>query len=397
LVAGQRSRLGACALSFGFALALPALAGSRASLAAASPPPAPGTILTFAGNGQDVFSGDGGPATQAGLSGPLGLAFDAAGDLFVGSHHGVDRVRRIDAAGIITTVAGSGEEVSSGDGGPATSAGMQPVGLTVGPAGDLYIADVGGRIRRVDTSGIITTVAGGGNPADGVGDGGPATEASLNAPVDLALDARGNLFIVEHVGQRVRMVAPDGTISTVAGTGEAGFTGDGGPATAAQLYSPVNVAVDNAGRIYISDVGNHRVRRVDPDGMIHTVAGGGNPVDGLGDGGLATDAFLNTPTFVLLDGAGNLFITDNRTHRIRRVGMSGAGAGIITTVAGTGKAGFSGDGGVATQADLSGPFKLAMDRAGNLYFGDVGPFANGVIQSAGNARIREVVGVGVPR
>jgi hypothetical protein len=247
----------------------------------------------------------------------------------------------------------------------------------------------------VSASGIITTVAGGGNPADGVGDGGPATSARLNGPVGITLDARGNLFIAEFGGHHVRMVTPAGTITTVAGTGKAGFAGDGGPATAAQLDSPKGLAVDDAGHLYIADTGNHRVRMIGPDGTIKTVAGGGSPADGLGDGGLATDARLNTLSRLALDGAGNLFIPDGNDRRIRRVGP----AGIISTVAGTGVAGFAGDGGPATQAELSGPFGVALDKAGNLYFSDRASVTADFSSFVGpdNQRIREVVGVGVPR
>src|SRR5205814_1640114 len=153
-------------------------------------------------------------------------------------------------------------------------------------------------------------------------------------------------------GHRVRMVTPARTITTVAGTGTPGFAGDGGPATAAQLDRPKGLAVDDAGHLNIAEFGNHRVRMIGPDGTIHTVAGGGSPADGLGDGGLATDARLNTLSRLALDGAGNLFIADQNARRIRRVGP----VGIISTVAGTGVAGFAGDGGPATQAELSGPF-----------------------------------------
>jgi hypothetical protein len=390
----RSSRQRAFGLPFGLALALLALPGSHAPVAAASPPPA-GTIITVAGNGQSVFSGDGGPATQAGLYYPVGIALDAAGDLFIGTDGNVNRVRRVSPDGIITTVVGSGKGTFSGDGGPATSAGVDPVAMTVDSADNLYIADLGNdRVRKVSASGIITTLAGGGNPADGVGDGSPATSARLNGPTDVALDASGNLFIVETFGHRVRMVTPAGTISTVAGTGRAGFSGDGGPAAAAQLNFPISMAMDNAGHLYITDVGNHRVRMVGPDGTIRTVAGGGSPADGLGDGGLATEARLDTPIDVALDGAGNLFIADSRSRRIRRVGP----VGIISTVAGTGEGGFSGDGGPATQAHLSGPFGLAIDKAGNLFFSDIPRFVlPSNVESTGNQRIREVVGVGVPR
>jgi sugar lactone lactonase YvrE len=365
-------------------------------LLAAENPPQPGTILTVAGNGQAGFSGDGGPATQAAVGIALGLAVDEAGNLFIAESGAIDRVRRVSPAGIITTVVGSGKDTFSGDGGPATRAGVQPVDVIVDSADNLYISDLpNNRIRKVSASGIITTVAGGGSPADGVGDGGPATSARLNKPAGIAVDARGNLFIADYGNHRVRMVNLAGTISTVAGTGIAGFAGDGGPAAAAQLNLPYDVAADDAGHLYISDFGNQRVRMIGPDGMINTVAGGGNPTDGLGDSGLATDARLNTPTLLALDGAGNLFIADNLSRRIRRVGP----VGIISTVAGTGVAGFGGDGGPATQAELSGPFGVAMDKAGNLYFSDRGPVTatGNTIVGADNQRIREVVGVGVPR
>jgi hypothetical protein len=356
--------------------------------------------MTIAGNGQAGFSGDGGPAAQAMLWYPFGLAFDAAGNLYIacgndGNGNRGNRVRRISPAGIITTVAGSGKEAFSGDGGPATSAGIGPRDVIVDSADNLYISDLpNNRIRKVSASGIITTVAGGGRPADGLGDGGPATSARLNGPVGITLDARGNLFIADFGNHRVRMVTPAGTITTVAGTGKAGFAGDGGPATAALLDGPRGLAVDDAGHLYITDFGNHRVRMMGPDGTITTVAGGGSPADGLGDGGLATDARLNILSRLALDGAGNLFIADQNDRRIRRVGP----VGIISTVAGTGVAGFAGDGGPATQAELSGPFGLAMDKAGNLYFSDIGSLtADGSDVGPGNQRIRVVVGVGVPR
>jgi sugar lactone lactonase YvrE len=387
-----------------FALLLFALVGlvvlSRSPVSlAAGETPAPGTITTIAGNGQTGFSGDGGSATQAAIYYPAFIATDTADNLFIAclnSDAGVgNRVRRISPSGIITTVAGSGKGGFSGDGGPATSAGMNPVAVKADSADNLYISDFNNnRIRKVDASGIITTVAGGGSPADGVGDGGPATSARLVEPTDVALDARGNLFIAEHGRHRVRMVTPAGTITTVAGTGQAGQAGDGGPAAAAQLDAPYDVVVDDAGRLYISDLFNNRVRMVGPDGTIRAIAGGGNPADGLGDGGLATDARLDAPSRLALDGAGNLFIADNRNLRIRRVGP----VGIISTVAGTGKPGFAGDGGLATQALLSGPCGLAIDKAGNLYFSDLGRLLpkSGNFETDGNQRIWEVLGVGVP-
>jgi sugar lactone lactonase YvrE len=267
--------------------------------------------------------------------------------------------------------------------------------VTVDGADNLYISDYFNNcIRKVSPSGIITTVAGGGNPADGLGDGGPASSARLNLPSGVAIDAKGNLLIADFGNNRIRMMTPAGTISTVVGTGQAGFTGDGGPATAAQLNAPSSPVVDNAGHLFFNDYGNQRVRMVGSNGTIQTVAGGGSPADGIGDGGLATNARLDLPKQIALDGAGNLYIADNHGCRIRRVGP----VGIITTVAGTGQAGFSGDGGPGTQAQLSGPIGLALDQAGNLFFSDTGRVEPGVgIVTVGNQRIREVVGVGAPR
>jgi sugar lactone lactonase YvrE len=376
------------------AVGLVALSRSVVSLAAGENPP-PGTIFTVAGTGRAAHSGDGGPATQAAINWPTDIDFDSTGNLFLAEGNG-NHVRRISPDGIITTVAGSGKFSFSGDGGPAISAGLSAVFVSVDSADNLYISDVtNSRIRKVDTNGTITTFAGGGNPADGIGDGGPATSAGLAVPLDTAVDASGNLLICDFRHHRVRMVTPAGTITTLAGTGQAGFSGDGGPATAAQLAFPSGVVMDNAGHLYLSDLDNNRVRMVSPDGTIRTVAGGGNPADGLGDGGPATEARLDAPTQLALDGAGNLFIADTRHHRIRRVGP----VGIISTVAGTGKAGFSGDGGPAAQAELMGPAGLKMDKAGNLYFCDLGQFqdAPSGFVTDGNQRIREVLGVGVPR
>jgi sugar lactone lactonase YvrE len=221
-----------------------------------------GTITTFAGNGTQGFSGDGGPATSAGLSYPGGVAVDAAGNLYIAdtSNH---RVRKVSTSGTITTVAGNGTFGFSGDDGPATNATLSyPTEVAVDAVGNLYIADTGNlRVRKVSASGTITTVAGNGIYGFS-GDGGPATNASLVIPRGVAVDAVGNLYIADYGNSRVRKVSSWGTITTVAGNGSPGFSGDGGPATSAALGYPRGVAVDAAGNLYIADTDNNRVRKV---------------------------------------------------------------------------------------------------------------------------------------
>ena len=326
---------------------------------------ATGIITTVVGGAASGFSGDGGPATSASLNFPSGLAVDGSGNLYISDSFNY-RVRRVDAAtGVITTVAGDGIRGFSGDGGPATSASLNvPWGVAVDTSGNVYIADRDNhRVRRVDAAtGVITTVAGG-----FVGDGGPATSSSLNSPAGIALDASGNLYIADSAHHRVRLVdGATGTITTVAGTTSTGFSGDGGPATTANLNSPQGVAVDGSGNLYISDTFNHRVRRVDAaTGVITTVAGDG--ASGFsGDGGTATSASLKFPRGLAVDAAGNLLIADEN-HRVRRVDAS---SGIITTAAGNGTSGFSDDGGPATSASLNLPRVAAVDTSGNVYIAD---------------------------
>ena len=335
-----------------------------------------GIITTVAGTGEQGFGGDGGPATAAQLAGPVGVALDGAGNLFIADSDN-SRVRRVDAAtGVITTVAGGGEGGFRGDGGPATAARLwSPSGVTLDGAGNLFIADWSNhRVRRVDAaSGVITTVAGTGADGSQVsdGDGGPATAALLAFPESVALDGAGNLFIADTRNHRVRRVdAATGVITAVAGTIGAGFGGDGGPATAALLAFPRGVALDGAGNLFIADSSNDRVRRVDAaSGVITTVAGTGKDGSQVsdGDGGPATAALLASPESVALDGAGNLFIADLGNSRVRRVD---AATGVITTVAGAGAAGFGGDGGPATAALLAFPNGVALDGAGNLFIAD---------------------------
>lgn len=324
-----------------------------------------GIITTIAGTGSQGFYGDGGLAVSAALYYPRAVAIDAGGNYFVADSFN-NRVRRIDAAtGVITTVAGSGTPSFSGDGGPAVSAGIRSDwGVALDSSGNLFIADSGnGRIRRVDAvTGIITTVAGNTGSA---GDGGPATAAALNYPYGVAVDITGNMFIADTHNQRIRKVAPGGQITTVAGNGSYGFSGDGGPATSATFRDPSGVAVDGAGNLFVADQANCRIRKVTPGGTITTVAGNGT-VGFSGDGGPATSASLRGPASVAVDRAGNLFIADTYNERIRKVAPDGT----ITTVAGSGATDFSGDGGPATSAGFRDPCGVAVDGAGNLFVAD---------------------------
>ena len=340
-----------------------------------------GVIRTVAGNGIRGFSGDGGPAANASLALPQAVAVDAAGNLFIADTENY-RIRQVSLDGVIRTVAGNGILGFSGDGGPATNASLNlPQGMAVDAAGNLFIADShNGRIRQVSPDGVIRTVAGNGILGFS-GDGGPATDASLNFPQGVAVDAAGNLFIADAENHRIRQVSPDGVIRTVAGNGDYGFSGDGGPATNASLSSPKGVAVDAAGNLFIADRFNHRIRQVSPDGVIRTVAGNGD-FDFSGDGGPATNASLGGTSGVAVDGAGNLFIADAENDRIRQVSPDG----IILTVAGNGLGGFSGDGGPATNAFLSNPQGVAVDAAGNLFIADTE-----------NHRIRQVSPDGIIR
>jgi uncharacterized protein (TIGR03437 family) len=320
-----------------------------------------GTITTVAGNGQFGYTGDGGPATAASLPLPSGVAVDAAGNLYIAQ--GYDhRIRKVTTAdGIITTVAGTGQGGYSGDGGPSTAALLNyPYGVAVDAAGSLYIADTGnGRVRRVSPTGIITTVAGRG-VGNYSGEGGPATAAWLYSPEGVALDPAGNLYIAESSACRILKVAPGGTITTVAGRWS-GYSGDAGPATAASLNTPIGVAADVAGNLYIGDTWNRRIRKVTTAGTITTQAGNGQYRSG-GDGGPATAAPLYGPRGLAVDAAGTLYVADTSNNRIRKV----TPAGIITTVAGGGSA-YPGYGGPATAAFLDEPLGVAVDAAGNLY------------------------------
>jgi len=340
---------------------------------------APGAaiITTVAGNGVAGFAGDSGPALSAELGAPIAVTMDAAGNLYIADYYYNARVRKVGAStGIITTVAGNGSTAYSGDGGAATSAGLDPIGVAVDSAGNIYLADVNNhRVRKVTVStGIITTVAGNGT-AGYSGDGGAAVSAELHFPEGIAVDSSGNIYIADSSNNRIRKVtASTGIITTVAGNGTAGSTGNGGAATAAELNAPTLVAVDAGGNLYISDHSG-TVRKVTAStGIISAFAGTG--VGGYsGDGGPATSAQLSYLEGMAVDTSGNVYIADSGNSVIRKVAAS---SGIITTVAGNGTTGYLGDGFDALTAELNGPAGVAVDSVGNLYIAD------------GNYRIRAV-------
>ncbi|MFE2970402.1 RICIN domain-containing protein [Streptomyces sp. NPDC059340] len=322
-------------------------------------------ISTVAGTGVAGFKGDNEPAVAAQLNRPYGIAVDSTGTLYF-SDHVNHRVRKITTDGKISTVAGTGVAGSQGDNGPAVSAQLNyPREVAVDSAGAVYIADTNNhRIRKITADGKISTIAGTGT-AGFSGDGGPATAARLHTPLGVAVDSTGTLYFSDHVNHRVRKITTDGKISTVAGTGVAGSQGDNGPAVSAQLNGPYAVAVDGTGDLYIADAANHRVRKVTADGKITTVAGTGTAGFG-GDDGPAASAKLNFPLAVVVDTTGTLYISDYNNQRVRKVMADGK----ITTVAGTGTAGFGGDEGPAASAQLNHPFGLAVDCVDTLYIAD---------------------------
>jgi len=328
----------------------------------------PGTINTVAGNGTPGYSGDGGAATSAELYNPGGVAVDSAGNIYIVDSYN-QRIRKVDTSGNISTVAGNGTPGYSGDGGAATSAELyDPTGAAVDSAGNIYITDYfNNRIRKVDTSGKISTVAGTG--AHGYsGDNGLATSAELYLPSYVAVDSAGNIYVADEGNNRIRKVdVSTGYISTVAGNGTKGYSGDNGLATSAELSNPMGAAVDSAGNIYIADIGNNRIRKVNVStGCITTVAGTG--AQGYsGDNGLATSAELHSPAGVAVDSAVNIYIADTYNQRIRKVDAS---TGNISTVAGNGTGGFSGDGSAATSAEINYPWGLTVDSTGNIYIAD---------------------------
>jgi sugar lactone lactonase YvrE len=323
-----------------------------------------GMLWSAVGDGSKIYPGNGHQASDVGLDAAWGITIDATGNVYVVDQD-LHSVRKIAPDGVVTTVAGTGVAGSSGDGGPATAARLNlPTRVTAAADGSLYIADSGNnKIRRVSPGGTISTVAGTGI-AGFSGDNGPATSARLSNPYDVEVSGN-SLYIADRNNNRIRRVdLTTGVITTVAGTGTSGFTGDGGPATSARIADPRSVTVDTAGNLYIADTGNQRVRRVDTGGVIDTFAGTGL-TGNAGDGGLATEADLHVPVDLTVSASGTLYICELNNNRVRRVQD-----GFIDTFAGTGEFGFTGDGASPIGAKFDRPSASALDAQGNLWVVD---------------------------
>ena len=327
-----------------------------------------GIITTIAGTGERGHTGDGGPASAALMSEPFMCAFDAAGNLYVAEamNH---CIRRVDSStGVITTIAGTGAEGYSGDGGPATEATFnQPYSLQVDANGDVYVVDrLNYVVRKIDAaSGILTTVAGTGETAYG-GDGRPAVEAKFREPNDCFLDGRGGLLIADVQDQRIRRLdLASGIITTFAGNGAKERLGDGLPATEASILGARAVCMDGVGNTYIAEREGNGIRKVDANGIMSTLAGTGE-FGYAGDGGPAIAATWGGPKAIRCDHAGNLLVVDTENHAIRRID---ADTGTVTTIAG-GRLGGAGDGGPAEEAAMDRPHGCEVDAAGNIYIAD---------------------------
>jgi len=357
-----------------------------------------GLLVNVVGTGASGYSGDGGPATQAQLKVPAGLTFDSKGNLYIADREN-HRVRKVDKKGIITTVAGSGTAGFSGDGGPAIQASLNlPSGLAVDSKGNLYISDrSNNRVRVVNSKGIIKTIAG--NGKDGYhGDNMPALKATLDKPFGLALDKNNNLYIADRGNNRIRKVDGSGLISTVAGDGGFYFIGDNGPAYRASIAGPTDVDVDDKGNIYIADRNNNRIRVVDKLGMIRTLMGTGQR-DYNGDSELARETNLQLPFGVALDKNGDLLVIDRSHYRIRKVTLKG---NKVTTLAGNGVKKFGGDGGPASGAKIQFPHGIDVDSKDNVIFADKAHFRirkitpQGIISTIVGSGIRGNIGDGGP-
>ena len=337
-------------------------------------------IKTIAGDSTGGYNGDGGLAISGQLNNPYGIATDKYRNLYIADMAN-SRIRMVtQSTGVLSTIAGNGTFGYTGDGGQAVSAQLSsPYGIAVDANRNVYIADYDNLVVRqiITSTGIINTVAGGGS--SGLGDNGPATSAQLSGPMGIAVDASGNLYIADYNYHRIRMVNPSGIITTIAGNGTQGFSGDGGPANSnsVQLNNPTGVAIDALGNIYISDYGNNRVRVIaKSSGNISTVAGNGTPGYKGNGGQAASDSSELFHPWNITTGSGNLYIADYGNQVIRKVNS----LGVISTIAGNGTQGYTGDCGAPTAAELNYPAGLALDSYGNLYVAD-----------NGNNRIREIL------
>ena len=357
-----------------------------------------GNLTTYVGTGSSGFSGDGGKATEARLNVPAGLAFDKNGNLYIADRNN-HRIRKVDTRGIITTIAGTGTAGFSGDGGSATQAQLDlPSGIALDSKGNIFLSDrSNNRIRVIDSSGKIRTYAGSGK--DGFrGDNGPALKASIDRPFGIALDRKGNLYIADRRNNRVRKVNTQGIITTVAGDGGYFMMGDNGPAYRASVAGPTGVVVDDQGTLYIADRENNRIRAVDSQGMISTIVGTGRQ-DYNGDSEVARDTNLHLPFAVALNPEGKLLVVDRSHYRIRSVDLK---RGTVKTIAGNGRKMFAGDGGPATGATLSFPHGIAVDKEDNVLISDKGNYRirkispNGIIHTIAGNGIRGNVGDDMP-
>jgi len=322
-----------------------------------------GIINTIAGGGTgSVYSGI---ATSAALCEPNSVWGDNTGNLYIADYCNYT-IDKVDAAGNVTVIAGNSTPGFSGDGGPATAAEVDFVyGITLDKTGNIYFVDGETRIRKINVAGIISTIAGTGAAGYG-GDGGPATAALLDANEGLAIDTMGNLYIADVFNNRIRKIdIASGVITTIAGNGTAGYTGDGGPATAAELNMPYGIGVDQSGNVYIADTYNNLIRKINASGIISTICGNGT-AGNTGNGGPATAAELSEPYGLYTDSAGTVFFSEFPNSDVRKVSTDG----ILTLLAGT-TSGFSGDGGVATSAQLSDPCNVWEDKNGNVYICDM--------------------------
>jgi sugar lactone lactonase YvrE len=323
------------------------------------------TIATSAGTGVLGYTGNGGAATSATVADPSGLAYDQSGNLyFADARNHV--VREISSTGTITVIAGTGIQGYGGDGAAATSAYLDtPTGVAVDSSGNLYIADSHNHRIREISGGIITTIAGSGVPGFS-GDGGAAAAAQLSLPSAVAVDASGSVFIADTNNQRIRRIT-GGTISTIAGDGEQFFSGDGGAATAAALDTPTGIAVDSSGNLYIADRHNQRIRMI-AGATIATIAGNGTASFAgsfSGDGASAIAATLAKPRGIAVDALGNIYIADTDNQRIRQLG-----GGVIATIIGSGQQGYGADGATPVSVNLNAPMAVAPDALGNLSIAD---------------------------